>query len=126
MVDSVTVGSNATYTCDQAYTLVGQPTRTCVRNGADTMWSGQAPTCQCKRNMYPCTFVHTAISSAAHSCTEYDNPLLLLPGSHHLAYAQLELLRAQILCLRVCAAAYPSASFHKLSDNMQSYTLGYS
>ena len=51
-VDSVTVGSIANYTCDQAYTLVGQPTRICVRNGADTMWSGQAPTCQCKQNMH--------------------------------------------------------------------------
>ena len=59
MVDTVDVGSVATYTCDQAYTLVGQPTRTCVRNGADTMWSGQAPTCQCKRKHGP-TFVHTA------------------------------------------------------------------
>ena len=53
MVESVTIDSVATYTCDRAYALVGQPTRTCVRNGADTMWSGQAPTCQCKHNMDP-------------------------------------------------------------------------
>ena len=59
MVESVTIDSVATYTCDRAYALVGQPTRTCVRNGADTMWSGQAPTCQCKHNMDPylCTLL---------------------------------------------------------------------
>ena len=50
-VESVKVDSVATYTCDRAYTLVGQPTRTCVNNGTATMWSGKAPTCQCKQNM---------------------------------------------------------------------------
>ena len=46
--DSVSLGSVATYTCDQAFSLVGQPTRTCVRIGANTIWSGQAPTCERK------------------------------------------------------------------------------
>ena len=46
--DSVTLGSVATYMCDRAYRLVGQPTRTCVRNGANTVWNGQAPTCERK------------------------------------------------------------------------------
>ena len=46
--DSVSLGSVATYTCDQAFSLMGQSTRTCVRIGANTVWSGQAPTCECK------------------------------------------------------------------------------
>ena len=51
--DSVSLGSVATYTCDPAFSLVGEPTRTCVRIGANTVWSGQAPTCQCKNACTP-------------------------------------------------------------------------
>ena len=46
--DSVSLGSVATYTCNQAYNLSGPATRTCVRIGANTVWSGQAPTCERK------------------------------------------------------------------------------
>ena len=35
----------ATFTCDTGYTLKGGTTRTCRSDG---MWSGSAPTCQCK------------------------------------------------------------------------------
>ena len=51
--DSVSLGSVATYTCDPAFRLMGQPTRTCVRIGANTVWSGQAPTCQGKNACTP-------------------------------------------------------------------------
>ena len=50
--DSVALGSVATYTCDRPYRLVGQPTRTCVRNGDNTVWNGQTPTCECKNYQY--------------------------------------------------------------------------
>ena len=40
-----TVGSNATYSCQSRYTLVGEPGRTCLGTG---LWSGQEPTCECK------------------------------------------------------------------------------
>ena len=46
--DSISLGSVATYTCNQAYNLSGLATRTCVRIGANTVWSGQAPTCERK------------------------------------------------------------------------------
>ena len=52
--DSVTLGSVATYTCDQpSYRLVGSSTRICERNGANAVWSGQEPTCQRKNESLP-------------------------------------------------------------------------
>ena len=46
--DSVSLGSIATYTCNQAYNLSGPAKRTCVRIGANTVWSGEAPMCERK------------------------------------------------------------------------------
>ena len=39
------VGDTATYTCDDDYILSGDSTRLCLASG---MWSGNAPTCNCK------------------------------------------------------------------------------
>lgn len=36
-------GSKATYTCNVGFTLEGEDTRKCQRNG---VWSGEAPTCE--------------------------------------------------------------------------------
>ena len=36
-------GSNAAYSCEKGYTLVGDDTRKCQRNG---QWTGSAPICQ--------------------------------------------------------------------------------
>ena len=38
----LTDGSNAIYTCNRRYRLIGERIRTCMDNG---MWSGQAPIC---------------------------------------------------------------------------------
>ena len=46
--DSVSLGSVATYTCNQTYNLSGPAKRTCVRIGANTVWSGEAPMCERK------------------------------------------------------------------------------
>ena len=44
-----TIGSNATYTCDSGYTLVGNMIRTCELLDVDTAdWSAEAPTCERK------------------------------------------------------------------------------
>ena len=40
-----TVGSEATYSCDDGYELSDEVTRTCME---DMFWSGIAPTCSCK------------------------------------------------------------------------------
>ena len=48
MLEAMTPGSTAAYTCNSGYVLAGMSTRTCESNGE---WSGQAPTCdaiQCK------------------------------------------------------------------------------
>ncbi len=54
-MDNRPVDTVATYTCDTGYTLNGGTTRTC---GSDGVWSGSAPTCQCKEYMqdngWPC------------------------------------------------------------------------
>ena len=38
-------GSNAAYSCEEGYTLVGDDTRKCQRNG---QWTGSAPICESK------------------------------------------------------------------------------
>ena len=38
----LTTGSNAIYTCNNGYQLIGERIRTCLSN---RMWSGQEPTC---------------------------------------------------------------------------------
>ena len=38
-----TPGSQATYTCDDGYTLEGKSKRTCLSNGN---WRGKEPTCK--------------------------------------------------------------------------------
>ena len=38
------IGSDAAYTCDPRYSLVGDAVRTCMENGE---WSGEPPTCEC-------------------------------------------------------------------------------
>ena len=42
-VTSRTVGSRATYTCNDGYRLQGDKQRECQRNG---QWSGQEPVCR--------------------------------------------------------------------------------
>ncbi len=48
-IDSRSVNTVATYTCDTGYTLsrLSSTTRTC---GSDGVWSGSAPVCQRKWN----------------------------------------------------------------------------
>ena len=41
-VGGVTIGSVATYSCDDGFTLMGTATRTCTSDGT---WSGDNPTC---------------------------------------------------------------------------------
>ena len=41
------IGSEATYSCDARYTLIGDPVRTCLESQE---WSGQPPTCECKED----------------------------------------------------------------------------
>lgn len=43
---TTTIGSTATYSCIQGYTLLGVVTRTCETNGE---WSGSAPVCTAKK-----------------------------------------------------------------------------
>ena len=47
MVDwsGLSPGDIATYTCDHAFILVGDPTRNC---GSDGTWSGEEPRCERK------------------------------------------------------------------------------
>lgn len=47
-LSGTTVGSTATYSCNDGFTLQGQSTRTCQSN---SQWSGSAPTCQRKRDV---------------------------------------------------------------------------
>ena len=44
----ITVGTMNTYSCDSAYILVGQATRTCedVRGETIGTWSGTTPVCE--------------------------------------------------------------------------------
>ena len=45
------VDTVVTYNCNTGFTLTGGSTRTC---GSDGMWSGSAPTCQRKWNVFVC------------------------------------------------------------------------
>ena len=45
LLTGTTVGSKATYICNEKFTLISDSTRVCQPNG---VWSGQAPTCDCK------------------------------------------------------------------------------
>ena len=49
METGLTEGSNAVYTCDSDYQLVGERIRTCMSNG---MWSGEEPTCLRMKNAF--------------------------------------------------------------------------
>lgn len=44
-VDSTVYDSNATYTCNSGYVLVGLAVRVCEADGS---WSNAAPACECK------------------------------------------------------------------------------
>ena len=52
-------GGVATYTCDDGFILVGDPTRICRDDGT---WSGEEPTCERKLlsplHVYCCTIIH--------------------------------------------------------------------
>ena len=43
LTSGTTFGQTATYSCNTAYNLVGDSTRTCQATG---VWSGSAPTCE--------------------------------------------------------------------------------
>ena len=45
---STTVGSEAIYSCNRGFILVGKDIRECLING---VWSGQAPTCKSECHM---------------------------------------------------------------------------
>lgn len=45
---SMAIGSIASYTCSEGYTLVGTATRICQPSGE---WSGSVPECDCKQNL---------------------------------------------------------------------------
>lgn len=46
------VGTTATYSCDQGYSLVGDSAvRSCLNAGLDYYWSGDASTCERKYNI---------------------------------------------------------------------------
>ena len=66
------VDTVATCTCDTGYTLNGGSTRTC---GSDGVWSGLAPTCQCK--LVQCTLMHLQSPTYSISC-------LRLRGNHQI------------------------------------------
>ena len=58
-INGTIVGSTATYTCNDGFTLQGGSTRTCQTNG---QWSGSAPICQRKLDVANlCT--HAVLSS---------------------------------------------------------------
>ena len=42
------IGATATYTCDMAYELIGNSTRTCVEG---PMWNNMEPRCACELNL---------------------------------------------------------------------------
>ena len=44
-LSGTTLGSKATYSCNDRYVLEGESTRVCQSNGK---WSGEAPTCERK------------------------------------------------------------------------------
>ena len=52
----VTVGSTATYTCNDNYQLMGASTRMCQPNGT---WSGEEPSCIGERNRVYTNCTHT-------------------------------------------------------------------
>ncbi len=43
--DNTTVGSTATYSCNEGYRLRGESTRNCQ---GDAVWSGEPPVCECE------------------------------------------------------------------------------
>jgi len=59
---TTTFDSNATYSCNNGYTLSGSTTRNCL---ADATWSGTEPTCSRKYVIY---------SIVAESCTILSEP----------------------------------------------------
>ena len=58
-ITGTTVGSTATYTCNDGFGLQGQSTRTCQTNG---QWSGSAPICQRKLDVANLC-IHALLSS---------------------------------------------------------------
>ena len=46
-LSGVRPGSQALYSCDRGFNLVGEETRKCQRNG---QWTGSAPTCESKQS----------------------------------------------------------------------------
>ena len=42
-INNITLGSIATYSCNEGYNIMGNEVRTCQENGS---WSGEDPVCQ--------------------------------------------------------------------------------
>ena len=65
-LSGTTVGSTATYSCNDGFRLQGESKRRCQNNGE---WSGRAPTCQRKLHVTnPCA----SIQSLAHLCCSFS------------------------------------------------------
>ena len=73
-LEGVSVGSEAVYSCDVGFQLIGESRRTCLlsRRGA---WSGTEPSCQSKVLSTPIKVFHTYVSVQLD-----ESPLLRLIG----------------------------------------------
>ena len=49
MIVDTGLNAEATYSCDEGYSLDGDQTRTCQESGE---WTGAAPTCTCKLSLF--------------------------------------------------------------------------
>ena len=81
IITTLTVGSVATYTCNNGYTLNGTNTRRCEQNG---QWTLQPPTCSRKSEILASDHSDHSLFPLAVDCGPLNNPthgLVTLSGT---------------------------------------------
>ncbi len=83
-LSGLTIGSHATYTCEDGFELLGNEFRSCE---ADGEWSGTDPTCQGIIEMLACNNVQVAVKVHLNFLCKYSNICIYLTSTQALTVA---------------------------------------